>query len=353
MMLILIYACVILNIAPFAYPFVFHRLIPSLIAYLIVFCVHVIFFLLLRKFIKSNAISPKTKTVVLSTSVPMIVLTDVFAGFFMSLQSLLWAIVGICIIVGYLNKMPALSKTASKRLIIVLAILNLVTYLLAELVWPVANVFGLLILLSNILLLPAFFCAYVKRFAKSAEVPTKQKKIVIWSCVLGMIAVDILVCIIKFQGILVYYLPAKGVWYLICGIWTLLSYYQDRPSKKKMAVKALTWFFATISLLLNALLFFPSAAWYELIQYEVLLIIPFLFAFISICSYLIGKIASDSHTVATLVVWGVAIFASIVSLCLCFFDEGGLDLVVPGIPVAGIMFGFSIIDVLRKKRRNA
>ena len=239
-----------------------------------------------------------------------------------------------------------------RNTVIILASLNLASYLLADLVWPVANVYGLLLLLSNILLLPAFFCAYVKRFAKSAEVPTKQKKIVIWSCGLGMIAVDILVCIIKFQGILVYYLPAKGVWYLICGIWTLLSYYLDRPSKNKMAVKALTWFFATISLLLNALLFLPSAPWYELIQYEVLLIIPFLFAFISICSYLIGKIATDSHTVATLVVWGVAVFASVISLSLCFFDDGGIEVVGLGMLVAPILFIFSIIDLLRKKERE-
>ena len=239
-----------------------------------------------------------------------------------------------------------------RNTVIILASLNFASYLLADLVWRVIDVYGLLILLSNILLLPAFFCAYAKRFAKSAEVPRKQKKIVIWSCVLGMIAVDILVCIIRFQGILVYYLPAKGVWYLICAIWAVLSYYLDRPSKNKMAVKALTWVFATISLLLNALLFFPSAPWYELIQYEVLLIIPFLFAFISICSYLIGKIASDSHAVATLVVWGVAIFASIVSLYFCFFSVGGLDFVLLVMPSTAILFIFSIIDLLRKKERE-
>lgn len=303
MMLILIYACVILNIAPFAYPFVFHRPIPSLITVFSVFCVHVIFFLLLRKLIKSNAISPKTKTAVLSTSVPMIVLTDMFAGFFMSFQSLLWAIVGICIIVGYFNKMPALSKTASKRFIIVLVILNIVTYLLAFLIFPIFNLLGLLLLLSNFILVPAFFCGCAKRLAESAGVSRKCKTVVILTSVLLMIAADIVACIIKFQGILIVCLPAKGVWWLFCGVWAILNYHLDRPNVNKKAVKILTWVFAAVSLILTAFIFLPFTPGYEQVKNEALLILPFLLGFTSVTSYRIGKIVSEPYRIIKLSAW--------------------------------------------------
>ncbi len=235
--------------------------------------------------------------------------------------------------------------------IIILVILNIVTYLLAFLIFPFLNLLGLLLLLSNILLLPAFFCVCAKRLAESAEVPRKQKKVVIWSCVLGMLAVDILVCIIKFQGILVYYLPAKGVWYLICGIWTLLNYYLDRPSGNKKAAKILAITFATVSLMLNALLFFPFAPWYELIYYEVLLILPFLFAFISISSYLIGKTVSEPHKRVKLIAWLLGIIASLLSLAGCFaaFDS---SLIVLGLLAAGIMFIFCLVGVSRQEKRR-
>jgi hypothetical protein len=237
--------------------------------------------------------------------------------------------------------------------IYILIILNIVTYLLAFLIFPILDLYGLMFLLLNVIFVPTFFCAYAKRLAESSETSRKRKTVVILSSASAMIAADILACIIKFKGIMVYYIPAKGVLYLICAIWALLNYHLDRPSGNKKTAKILTVTFATVSLMLNAFLFFPFAPWYELIQYEVLLILPFLFAFMSISSYLIGKMASYSHTIATLIVWGVAILASVISLCLCFFDLlGWIDVIVLGIPVAGIIFVFSIIDVLKKRRRS-
>ncbi len=236
--------------------------------------------------------------------------------------------------------------------ILVLAILNIVTYLLAFLIFPVFDLFGLLFLLLNVIFVPVFFCAYAKRLAESTEESRKRKTNVILLSFLALIAADIVVCIIRFKGILVYYLPAKGVWYLICGIWALLNYHLDSPSGNKKTAKILTLVFAAVSLILNAFLFFPFAPWYELIYYEVLLILPFLFAFISISSYLIGKAVSEPRIRVKFFAWLLGIVASLLSLAGCFgaFD---FSLIVLGLLAAGIMFAFCIVGMERQnKRRN-
>lgn len=231
--------------------------------------------------------------------------------------------------------------------ILITAGLNIVTYLLAFLIFPIFDLLGLLFLLLNVIFVPTFFCAYAKRLSESAEVSRKRKTVVILSSVLAMIAADIVVCIIKFQGIMVYYMPAKGVWYLISGVWALLNYHADRPSGNKKAVKVLTSVFAALSLILNAFMFFSFTPWYEAVKYEILLILPFLLAFISISSYLIGKIVSEPHKKTKLIIWLSAIMASVLSLICCV---GYLELVILGIPAAVIMFIFCMVGMERKKR---
>ncbi|MBR4293332.1 MAG: hypothetical protein IKT54_06950 [Clostridia bacterium] len=235
--------------------------------------------------------------------------------------------------------------------ILVFVILNIVTYLLSYLLFPVFDLLGFSFLLLNVILMPAFFCAYVKRFAESSEVSRKRKKAVILSSVFAMIAVDIVACIIKFQGIMLYYIPAKGVLYLICAMWALLNYHLDSPSGNKRAAKILTVAFATASLILNALLFFPYAPWYELIYYEVFLILPFLFALISISSYLIGKMVSKVHIRVKLITWLLGIIASLLSLAGCFgaFD---FSLIVVGILAAGVMFNFCLVGVSHQEKKR-
>ncbi len=233
--------------------------------------------------------------------------------------------------------------------ILVFVILNIVTYLLSYLLFPIFDLLGFSFLLLNVILVPAFFCAYVKRFAESSEVSRKRKKAVILSSVFAMIAVDIVACIIKFQGIMVYYMPAKGVWYLICGIWALLNYHLDRPSGNKKAAKILTSIFATVSLMLNGLLFFPFTPWYELIMYEVFMILPFLLAFISMSSYLIGKMVSKQHRIVKSIAWLLAIVVSVLSLISCF---GEYSIVIFGICLAVIMFGFYIVGMIRQETRR-
>ena len=235
--------------------------------------------------------------------------------------------------------------------IFVLVILNIVTYLLAYLVFPVIDLLGFAFLLLNVICVPAFFCGYIKRLAESTEVSRKHKNVVIWSSVLAMIAVDVIACIIRFKGIMVYYIPAKGGLYLICAIWALLNYHLDRPSGNKKTAKIFTIIFATMSLLLNALLFFPYAPWHELIYYELLLILPFLFALTSISSYLIGKMVSKPHIKVKLIAWFLGILASLFSLACCY-DAFGYGTIIYGTLAAAIMFMFSIVGVSRQKKRE-
>lgn len=235
--------------------------------------------------------------------------------------------------------------------IFVLGILNIATYLLAFLTFPAYNLLGLLLLLLNIIFIPAFYCAFIKHLAESAEVSKKVKVVVTWTSFLAIIAADILACIIRFKGIMVFYMPTKGVWYLICGIWALLNHYLDRPSGNKKATKILTITFATVSLILNAFLFFPFAPWHELIKYEVLLILPFLFAFISIFSYLIGKAVSEPRKRVKLIAWLLGIMASILSLARCY-GAFGFGLIVYGISATVIMFIFSIVGLSRQEKKR-
>ena len=88
--------------------------------------------------------------------------------------------------------------------IFILVILNIATYLLTFLIFPIFDLLGLLLLLLNVIFVPAYFCAHAKRLAESTEVSRKHKNVVIWSSVLLMIAVDVVACIIRFKGIMVY-----------------------------------------------------------------------------------------------------------------------------------------------------
>ena len=256
-----------------------------------------------------------------------------------------------CLISNRVNRFPEKGKGRIIPIINILVASNIITYLLAFLIFPIFDLLGLLFLLLNVIFIPALFCGYIKRLAKSSEVSRKRKTTIIWSSASAMIAADILACIIKFQGILVYYLPAKGVLYLICAIWALLNYHLDSPSGNKRAAKILTVTFATVSLILNALLFFPLAPWHELIYYEVLLILPFLFAIISISSYLIGKMVSKPHIRVKLTAWLLGIIASLLSLAGCFgaFD---FSLIVLGILAAGIMFIFCLVGVSHQEKKR-
>ncbi len=238
-----------------------------------------------------------------------------------------------------------------RNTVIVLASLNLATYLLAYLLWQVFDLFGLLFVFLNIFVLPPLFCGFTKRLAESVEVPRKHKKIVVWSCASAMIAMDIVVFIIRFKTIMTLYIPIKGVLYLICAIWALLNYHLDRPSGNKKTAKIFTIIFATMSLLLNALLFFPYAPWHELIYYELLLILPFLFALTSISSYLIGKMVSKPHIKVKLIAWFLGILASLFSLACCY-DAFGYGTIIYGTLAAAIMFMFSIVGVSRQKKRE-
>ncbi len=187
--------------------------------------------------------------------------------------------------------------------IIILVILNIVTYLLAFLIFPFLNLLGLLLLLLNIIFVPTFFCGYIKRLAESDEVSRKVKTVVTLASVLAMIAVDIVACIIKFQGILIVCLSAKGIWWLFSGIWALLNYHLDRPSVNKKAVKILKLVFAVVSLILTAFVFLPFTPGYEQVKNEALLILPFLLGFTSITSYRIGKIVSEPQKIIELLAW--------------------------------------------------
>jgi hypothetical protein len=197
--------------------------------------------------------------------------------------------------------------------------LNIVSYLLAFLIFPVFNLLGLLFLLLNVIFLPAFFCGYARRLAESTEVSRKRKTAVILIRVLLMIATDIVACIIKFQGILIVCLPAKGVWWLFSGMWALLNYHLGRPSVNKKAVKILTLVFAAVSLILTAFIFFPFTPGYEQVKNEALLMLPFLLGFASVTSYRIGKIVSEPYKIIELFTWCFANLLLQLVIVLRFF----------------------------------
>ncbi len=237
--------------------------------------------------------------------------------------------------------------------IFVLVILNVVTYLLAFIIFPVLNLLGLLLLLSNIIFVPAIFCGYIKRLAESNEVSKKVKTVVTLVSVLAMIAADIIACIIKFQGILIVCLPVKGVWWLFSAMWALLNYHLDRPSVNKTAVKILKFVFAAVGLLLTAFIFLPFTPGYEQVKNEALLMLPFLLGFASVTSYRIGKIVSEPYKIIELLAWCFANLLLQLVIVLRFFGTlSNPGAVITWIAAFAATIIWCIIGMARKNERE-
>ena len=194
--------------------------------------------------------------------------------------------------------------------IFILVVLNIATYLLSYLIFPTLNLTGLLILFVNAVLVSTLFCSHIKRLAESSLISKKRKEIVAWSSILAMIVIDVVAYIVAPGNIIGYFAILKSIWWLISGIWALLSYHLDKPSGDKRAVKILIWIFSGISLVLNAFLFFPYAPWYESIIYGVIFILPFVLAFVSISSYHVARTLTGPRKWENLLFWIVLSSAS-------------------------------------------